>query len=113
MLATLAIVRSARSSTLGVRPTYPSCDGELVIEKIADIKALLLEGRRNPSAVLPHLRALAASTSWQEREVAATGLVELAKRHPDVVLSTAATWARDRDPNIRRAGSEGLRGLVQ
>ena len=84
-----------------------------MIEKIADIKPLLLEGRQNPSAVVPRLRALAASASWQEREVAATALVELAKRHPDVVLSVAAKWTRDRDPHIRRAASEGLRGLVQ
>jgi len=84
-----------------------------LIETIADIRPLVLEGRRNPRAVLPHLRALAASASWQEREVAATALVELAKRHPDTVLSTAGEWARDRDANIRRAASEGLRGLVQ
>jgi 3-methyladenine DNA glycosylase AlkC len=87
--------------------------GEHLVEKIADIKPLLLEGRQNPAVVLPRLRVLASSASWQEREVAATGLVEIAKRHPDVVLSTAAKWARDRDPNIRRAASEGLRGLVQ
>ena len=84
-----------------------------MIEKIADIKPLLLEGRQNPHAVLPRLRTLAASALWQEREVAATALVQLAKRHPDAVLSVAAKWARDRDPNLRRAASEGLRGLVQ
>jgi 3-methyladenine DNA glycosylase AlkC len=84
-----------------------------LIEKIADIRPLLLEGRQNPTAILPQLRALAASESWQEREVAATALVELAKRHPQVVLAAAAKWARARDPNVRRAASEGLRGLVQ
>ncbi len=84
-----------------------------MIKKIADIKPLLLEGRHDPTAVLPRLRVLAASASWQEREVAATALVELAKRHPDAVLSAAAKWARARDPNVRRAASEGLRGLVQ
>jgi 3-methyladenine DNA glycosylase AlkC len=83
------------------------------VTKIGDIKPMLLEGRKNPSAVLPRLRALASSTSWQEREVAATALVELAKRHPDAVLAASATWARDRDANVRRAASEGLRGLVQ
>lgn len=84
-----------------------------MIKKIADIKPLMVEGRHNPSAVLPRLRVLAGSTSWQEREVAATALVELTKRHPDVVLSAAAKWARARDPNVRRGASEGLRGLVQ
>lgn len=84
-----------------------------MIEKIADIKPLMLEGRQNPTGVLPRLRALAASVSWQEREVAATALVELARRHPDVVLAAAAKWVRARDANIRRAASEGLRGLVQ
>lgn len=80
---------------------------------IGDIKPLLLEGRHDPMAVLPRLRVLAASALWQEREVAATALVELAKRHPVVVLSAAAKWARARDANVRRAASEGLRGLVQ
>ena len=84
-----------------------------MIKKIADIKPLLLRGRSEPTAVLPPLRALAASASWQEREVAATALVELAKRHPDVVLAASTKWAGARDPNVRRAASEGLRGLVQ
>ncbi|HEX2723873.1 MAG TPA: DNA alkylation repair protein [Gemmatimonadaceae bacterium] len=44
--------------------------------------------------------------------MAATGLVELAKRHPSVMLATAGEWSRDDDANIRRAASEGLRGLV-
>ena len=84
-----------------------------MITKIADIKPLLLEARDDPSAALPRLRALAASESWQEREVASTAVVELAKRHPGVVLAAAAKWARARDANVRRAASEGLRGLVQ
>lgn len=87
--------------------------GQPLITKIGDIKPLLLEGRQDPAAVLPRLRVLAASESWQEREVAATALAELAKRHPDVVLAAAAKWARARDPNVRRAASEGLRGFVQ
>ena len=84
-----------------------------MINRISDIKPLLLEGRQDPNAVMTRLRALAASSSWQEREVAATALVELAKRHPDVILATAAKWAQARDANIRRAASEGLRGVVQ
>jgi len=84
-----------------------------LINKIADIKPLLLEGQRNPAAVLPQLRALAGSQSWQEREVVATALVELARRHPERVLAAATKWAQARDANVRRAASEGLRGLVQ
>lgn len=84
-----------------------------MVTQIDDIKPLLLEGRRNPRAVFPRLRVLAGSDAWQEREVAATALVELAKRHPVAVLATAAKWALARDANLRRAASEGLRGLVQ
>jgi 3-methyladenine DNA glycosylase AlkC len=84
-----------------------------LIKKIGDIKPLLLEGRQDPAAVMARLRALAASASWQEREVAATALVELAKRHADAVLAAVAKWVRARDANVRRAASEGLRGLVQ
>ena len=87
--------------------------GVFVITKIADIGPLLREGRRDPAALLARLRELAASESWQEREVAATGLVELAKHQPAAVLAAAARWARDTDTNLRRAASEGLRGLVQ
>jgi 3-methyladenine DNA glycosylase AlkC len=85
----------------------------IVITKIDDIKPLLLEARSNPTRVLPRLRSLAASKSWQEREVAATALVDLAKLHPEPVLSAAIEWATARDANVRRAASEGLRGLVQ
>ena len=84
-----------------------------MISKIADIKPLLREGRDNPAAILPQLRQLAESESWQEREVAATALVELARRHPEPVLAVATKWAKARDANLRRAASEGLRGLVQ
>lgn len=40
-------------------------------------------------------------------------MVELSKRDPDAVVTEAARWARDLDPNVRRAASEGLRNLVQ
>jgi 3-methyladenine DNA glycosylase AlkC len=45
--------------------------------------------------------------------VAATALVEIGKRHPMAVLQTARRWAKDRDANVRRAASEGLRGIVK
>ena len=84
-----------------------------MIAKLADIKPLMREGRKDPAAILPRLHELAMSTSWQEREVAATALVALSKWHPHAVLCAASTWAEDDDPNIRRAASEGLRNLVQ
>jgi 3-methyladenine DNA glycosylase AlkC len=84
-----------------------------VITKIADIRPLLLTARRDPATVIGELRNLAASASWQTREVAATALVEIGKRHPTIVLAAASRWARDPDANVRRAASEGLRGIVQ
>ena len=67
-------------------------------------------GRVEPDAVFPELRRLAASDQWQTREVAATALVQIGKRHPVAVLETARRWAKDHDANVRRAASEGLRG---
>ena len=84
-----------------------------VIAKIHDIKELLARGRVDPDAVFPELRKMAASDQWQTREVAATALVEIGKRHPVAVLETARRWAMDHDANVRRAASEGLRGLVK
>jgi 3-methyladenine DNA glycosylase AlkC len=84
-----------------------------MITKIEDIRELLTRGRIDPDAAFPELRKLAASDRWQSREVAATALVEIGKRHPAAVLREARRWAKDRDENIRRAASEGLRGIVK
>ena len=105
--------RDSGAACRRIGPTHDSDRGERLIAKLSDIEPLLREGRQNPVAVLPRLRALAAGASWQEREVAATALADLAKRHPESVLSAAASWARARDPHVRRAACEGLRGLVQ
>lgn len=78
-----------------------------------DIQDLLAQGRREPARVFPAILALAQSEHWQTREVAATALVELGKRHPAAVLQVATTWAAHTDPNVRRTGCEGLRGLVR
>lgn len=69
--------------------------------------------RKSPSAALPQLLKLAGNEEWQTREVAATAMVELGKRHSDAVLREASRWARNANPNVRRAASEGLRGIVQ
>ena len=87
--------------------------GVAVIAKIQDIKQLLGRGRVDPDAVFSELRKLAASDQWQTREVAATALVDIGKRHRAAVLQVARQWAKDRDENVRRAASEGLRGIVK
>ena len=69
-----------------------------MIAKIHDIKELLARARVEPDAVFPELRRLAASDQWQTREVAATALVEIGKRHPVAVLDTARGWAKDHEP---------------
>jgi 3-methyladenine DNA glycosylase AlkC len=84
-----------------------------MISKIADIAPLLEQARESPEDVFPAVRALAASPQWETREVAATALVEVSKRHPGLVLKECCRMARDVDPNVRRAASEGLRGLVK
>lgn len=84
-----------------------------MITKIADIEGLLLDARRDPSAAFVRLRELAVSDEWAEREVAATGMVDIGKRHPARVLDVAAEWAGDKNPFVRRAASEGLRGIVK
>ena len=84
-----------------------------MISKIADIKPLLSKARANPDAVFPEFARLAASTDWQTREVAATALVETGKKHPQRVARLALSWTRSDDPNVRRAASEGLRGIVK
>jgi 3-methyladenine DNA glycosylase AlkC len=84
-----------------------------VIAKLQDIKGLLGRARIDPDAVFPELKRLAASDQWQTREVAATALVAIGKRHPAAVIQVARVWAKNRDANIRRAASEGLRGIVK
>lgn len=84
-----------------------------MIARIQDIKPLLAEARANPQAAFPAIRELAASEQWQTREVAATALVEIGKHHQVAVLRQARLWARDRNGNVRRAASEGLRGIVK
>ena len=102
-----------------VSPSYRTRDdgrdqpGTILTTKSDDIKPLLQEGRSDPTRVSPRLRALAASESWQEREVAATALGQLAKPHPETVLAAACEWARASDANVRRAASACLRGLVR
>ena len=84
-----------------------------MIVRIEDIRPLVARGRIEPEAVLPELKKLAASDQWQTREVAASALVEISKRHLAAVLRAAHRWAKASDANLRRAASEGLRGAVK
>lgn len=84
-----------------------------MVTKIADVPHLVPKGRANPKAAFAEIRALAASAEWKEREVAATALVEIAKKQPDAVVAELTRWAKHKDANVRRAASEGLRGLAR
>jgi 3-methyladenine DNA glycosylase AlkC len=83
-----------------------------MVMKIADVPHLVPNGRTDPQAAFPEIRTLAASASWQEREVAATALVEISKRQADAVVAELRQWAGEADANLRRTASEGLRGLA-
>jgi 3-methyladenine DNA glycosylase AlkC len=84
-----------------------------MIAKIADFQDVVKAGRVSPGEAFPTIRKLAASEHWQEREVAATALVEIGKKQPDAVSAEMTRWAADPDPNVRRASCEGQRGLVR
>jgi 3-methyladenine DNA glycosylase AlkC len=86
-----------------------------MIAKIADVEALVSRGRADPESAFAEVRRLAASEEWQtrEREVAATTLVEIGKKHPEAVAANALKWAKSDEPFLRRAASEGLRGIVK
>lgn len=84
-----------------------------MITRIANVPHLVPKGRADPKAAFPEVRSLAASGNWQEREVAATALVEISKKQADAVVAELLRWARDPDPNVRRAASEGLRDLAR
>ena len=84
-----------------------------MILKIEDVPELLARARAAPADAFPEIRKLAAADHWATREVAATLLVRIGEKHPSLLVKNALAWARDPDPNVRRAASEGLRGLVK
>jgi 3-methyladenine DNA glycosylase AlkD len=86
-----------------------------VITKIADVPDLVPKGRTDPVAAFREIRALAASKSWQEREVAATALVEISKKHadarrtPDAVVAVLELLRGDADSYVRKSVANVLR----
>lgn len=80
---------------------------------IDDVRDIIEKGIHSLHDVLPEIRALALHEDWKKREDAATALAEISKKKEDKVVNEMMLWAEDKDPNIRRAASEGLRGVVR
>lgn len=82
-------------------------------KKVSDVSDLVSLGIEAPVKVFPAIKTLAASQDWQEREGAATALVEVSKKKPDEVVAEMLIWSGAPDPNIRRTASEGLREVAR
>lgn len=80
---------------------------------IDDVKDIIKKGIHSLHDVLPEIRKLASHDDWRKREDAATALVEISKKKKDEVVNEMILWAKDKDSNIRRAASEGLRGVAR
>ena len=84
-------------------------DGSRMIARIADINALVAQGRLHPASAFAESERLAQGDQWQTREVAATALVEIGKKHLQAVAATALRWSASADPDFaaRRARTCG------
>jgi 3-methyladenine DNA glycosylase AlkC len=80
---------------------------------IDDIRDIIERGIHSLHDALPEIRKLALSDNWKKREDAATALVEISKKKEDEVVNEMMLWVEDKDPNIRRVASEGLRGVAR
>ena len=80
-----------------------------MITKASDVKRIIEEAICDPQSSFPAIMGLASSADWKEREVAATVLVEASKKKPGEIVEEMILWA----PNVRRAASEGLRGIAR
>ena len=85
----------------------------IVAKKVADVTELVADGKRDPNGAFPRILSLARSADWQDREVAATALVEISKKRAQEVLAEMTLWAKDADANVRRTASEGLREIAR
>jgi 3-methyladenine DNA glycosylase AlkC len=84
-----------------------------MITKASDVKHIIEKAIRDPQQSFPAIMGLASSGDWKEREVAATILVEASKKKSGEVVAEMLFWADHSDPNVRRAASEGLRGVAR
>ena len=80
---------------------------------IDDVREIIEKGIHALSDALPGIWKLALNEDWKKREDAATALVEISKKKEDEVIRGMIIWAGDENPNIRRAASEGLRGIAR
>src|SRR5690242_8906313 len=84
-----------------------------MVTKVADVRDIVTTGVANPSKAFPSIKTLAKSDDWIKREVSATALVEISKKQPEAIVSEMLMWSKDRDENVRRAASEGLRHIAR
>ncbi len=80
---------------------------------IDDVKGIIEKGIHSLSDAIPEIRKLSSYKNWKKREDAATALVEISKKKEEDIIREMLIWADDENPNIRRAASEGLRGVAR
>lgn len=80
---------------------------------IDDVRDIIEKGINSLDDALLEIRKLASHEDWKKREDAATALVEISKKREDEVVNEMIIWAEDKDANIRRVASEGLRGVAR
>ena len=84
-----------------------------MVTKVADVRDIVKAGVANPQKAFPNIKALAKSDDWVKREVSATALVEISKKHPEKIVAEMLNWSLDNNPNVRRTSSEGLRYVAR
>jgi len=84
-----------------------------MVSKLSDVPDTLRQAVDDPQQSFPAILKLARSEDWKEREVAAPILVEASKKKPEKITREMTSWADHPDPNVRRAASEGLRGVAR
>ena len=84
-----------------------------MVTKVADVRDIVKTGVTSPRNAFPVIKALAKSEDWVEREVSATALVEISKKRADKITAEMLIWSQDRNANVRRTASEGLRHVAR
>src|SRR5687768_14516976 len=84
-----------------------------MITKLSDVPGMVRQTIADPHSSFPAIMKLASSDDWKEREVAASVLVEGAKKKPGEIIAEMILWADHQDPNVRRTASEGLRSVAR